>query len=218
MSERSKKVTYNVSLHRDGCATKAIKLVARVEGVSSVEINKTAQKLTVVGTFDPVDVVKKLRKKFSPVTIVSVEGAEKSGKVKEEPEKEESEKANLEKAGTSKEETTKDARKVLVEGAKRGKVMMKMMMEMKANLEKAGTSKEETTKYAKKVSVEGAQESGKMMMERKANLEKAGTSEEGPKKCDVGKFENVYVAYNPYLNEPYKVEFSDENPNACVIC
>ncbi|XP_059439001.1 heavy metal-associated isoprenylated plant protein 39-like [Corylus avellana] len=174
MSQRIKKVIYNVPLPGDGYATKAMKLVTRVEGVDSVAINRTAQTLTAVGTFDPVDVVKKLRKKFSPVTIVSVGGAEKSGKMKEEPEKEKSKKANLEKAGTSKEETAKDV----------------------------------TT-----VPVKGAEKSAKMKMEAVPIREWPK-----PKPYDVRKLENVYIAYNPYLNKPDKVGFSDENPNACVIC
>jgi len=85
MSQRSKEVKYKINIKSKRDADKAKKLGEAVEGVESVGTNLAAELLTVSGTFDSVDFVKKLRKKFGSLTIESIQYLEESDRKKEEP-------------------------------------------------------------------------------------------------------------------------------------
>ncbi|CAI9102023.1 OLC1v1000211C2 [Oldenlandia corymbosa var. corymbosa] len=86
-----------------------MKIVSALQGIDEISIDMKGQKLTIIGTVDPVSVVSKLRK-FWSTDIISV-GPAKEPEKKEEPKKEEPKKEEAKKEEPAKEEPKKEEAK-----------------------------------------------------------------------------------------------------------
>ncbi|XP_054787911.1 heavy metal-associated isoprenylated plant protein 39-like [Prosopis cineraria] len=80
------KIVLKAELHNDKIKQKAMKVVSGIQGVESVSVDMNENKMTVVGSIDPVTVVRKLRR-LSHTDIVSVGPAKEEEKEKEKDEK-----------------------------------------------------------------------------------------------------------------------------------
>ncbi|GLJ10206.1 hypothetical protein SUGI_0124080 [Cryptomeria japonica] len=69
-----KKMVLQLTIENEKSKRKALKVVAKVEGVDSVAVDMETKKMTVTGKADPVNVTSKLRKSgFSHAQLLSVE-------------------------------------------------------------------------------------------------------------------------------------------------
>ncbi|MED6203579.1 hypothetical protein PIB30_000663 [Stylosanthes scabra] len=83
------KMILNVNLHDEKAKQKAMKMVSSITGIESIAMEKKEKKMTVVGDFDAVEVVSKLRKAWhtdivslGPTTDKKDEGSKKNEKEK----------------------------------------------------------------------------------------------------------------------------------------
>ncbi|MED6156485.1 hypothetical protein PIB30_014704 [Stylosanthes scabra] len=83
------KMILNVNLHDEKAKHKAMKMVSSITGIESIAMERNEKKMTVVGDFDAVEVVSKLRKAWrtdivslGPTTDKKDEGSKKNEKGK----------------------------------------------------------------------------------------------------------------------------------------
>ncbi|KAE8810995.1 resistance protein [Hordeum vulgare] len=73
MAAGCKKMVLKAELHDDKQKVKAVKSLAVLHGIEKISVDMRDDMITVIGLFDPIDVVAKLRKVSTHVYIVSVQ-------------------------------------------------------------------------------------------------------------------------------------------------
>ncbi|KAG7971851.1 hypothetical protein I3843_07G156000 [Carya illinoinensis] len=68
----SKKTVVSVELLCSKCRQKVMKLVATIEGITSILLDPSKSTVTIIGEADPVTIIKKVRKFRKSATVVSV--------------------------------------------------------------------------------------------------------------------------------------------------
>ncbi|CAL8099547.1 unnamed protein product [Prunus armeniaca] len=68
----SKKTVVSVELLCSKCRKKVMKLIATVEGITSIVLDPSKNTVTVTGDADPVKVIKKVRKYRRSASVVSI--------------------------------------------------------------------------------------------------------------------------------------------------
>ncbi|KAI3897553.1 hypothetical protein MKX03_007842 [Papaver bracteatum] len=89
------KIIVDVDFHDDRCRQKAMNSVTSLLGINSVSMDTEKKQLTIIGDFDAVDIVKKLRKRNYHAKMVFHGPAEEPKKKPEEPVKPEPAKSEV---------------------------------------------------------------------------------------------------------------------------
>ncbi|MCL7045336.1 hypothetical protein MKW94_018676 [Papaver nudicaule] len=79
------KIIVDVDFHDDRCRQKAMKYVTCIIGINSISMDNEKKQMTVIGDFDAVAIVNKLRKKNYCTKIVSIGPAEQMPEPVEKP-------------------------------------------------------------------------------------------------------------------------------------
>ncbi|KAJ9186548.1 hypothetical protein P3X46_002107 [Hevea brasiliensis] len=76
----SKKTVVSVELLCSKCRQKVMKLIATIEGITSIVLDPSKNTVTVIGEADPVKIINKVRKFRRSATIVSIGPAKEEKK------------------------------------------------------------------------------------------------------------------------------------------